>query len=94
MIVNNTRELTKPDSHWLRVPPSLAALEDNPKIEKVGAINVQLPPYWDSMWATYFLWGHKLYMQNPSYYPITEPGRGGRSSPLRRSRCRARSSAP
>ena len=72
VILNNTRELTKPDPHWLHVPPNLAALENNKGLANIHALNVELPPYWDSMWATYFLGSRELYMRSISYYPVTK----------------------
>ena len=32
-------------------------------------MNVDLPPYWQTMWGTYFLSPRTVYLRNQSYYP-------------------------
>lgn len=40
------------------------------EMENVSSINVAIPPFWDQMWAYYFLFMNKtLYLKESSYYP-------------------------
>jgi hypothetical protein len=56
--------------------PEQADLSTNPAFDDVSALNVDLSPYWDTMWAAYFLQDKTLRLQSVSYYPLApvEPG--------------------
>jgi hypothetical protein len=46
----------------------LADLEHNPALSDLPELNLDVGPYWDTMWATYFLRDHRLSIQSPNYY--------------------------
>jgi hypothetical protein len=55
------------------VDPDLSNLGVNPKLARLGPINVDIAPNWDTMWAVYFLRNHPLTAQSASYFPTAPP---------------------
>jgi hypothetical protein len=51
--------------HWL--------LSQSPDLRSLSEVNVNVAPFWDTMWAVYFLRDKTLYLQQPSYYPLSKP---------------------
>jgi hypothetical protein len=51
----------------------LAHLEDAPALQELEQLNVAVDPWWDTMWVAYFLPDVDLYLQQPSYYAVSEP---------------------
>jgi hypothetical protein len=48
-------------------------LAADPMLKDLTELNINVGPYWDAMWAAYFLSGKHLYLQQPSYYPTSQP---------------------
>lgn len=59
--------------HFSYATPEQYGLSTDPVLKGITAVNVDLNPYWDTMWAVYFLPGKMLYLQQPSYYTVTSP---------------------
>lgn len=68
-VVRDTRVLTRNDAFWNRVPTELSAIQDSPALAKITDANVALPPYWETMWAVYFLSPRTVYLRSKTYYP-------------------------
>jgi hypothetical protein len=73
VVLHDTRQLTARRDFWSKVPPQLAAVEDSSRLSGVRTVNVELPPYWESMWATYFLQPRTVHLQSKTYYPRSKP---------------------
>jgi hypothetical protein len=61
------------DQTFTYVDPDLSNLGVNPQLARLGPINVDIAPNWDTMWAVYFLRNHALSPQSASYFPTTPP---------------------
>jgi hypothetical protein len=48
-------------------------LSTDPTLKTITAINVDLYPGWDTMWAVYFLRDKTLYLESLSYYGVSAP---------------------
>ncbi len=51
----------------------LSHLEDNPELAGVDQLDVDVNPYWDTMWVVYFLPDTTLHLLQPSYFASTPP---------------------
>ena len=51
-------------------------LGQNPQLAGIDDLNVDLPPYWTTMWASYFLRDKHLRLVQPSYYGTAAPEPG------------------
>lgn len=52
---------------WIRIPEGLPALSRLNETN-LESVNIDLSPYWESMWAAYFLNDLEVHVMNPSYY--------------------------
>lgn len=50
---------------------ALAGLHESPALDDLDEVNVRLSPFWETMWASYFLRPRTAYLLQPSYYAIT-----------------------
>ena len=55
------------------VPVELSTLTSSPAFDDVDELNIDLGPYWESMWAAYFLRDHHLHLVQPTYYAVSSP---------------------
>ena len=55
------------------MPTSLSTLEGNRALAGIDAVNVNLPPFWETMWSVYFLTPRGVYLQNASEYAVVPP---------------------
>jgi hypothetical protein len=55
------------------VDAGLSHLHDNPALAGIGAVNIDVAPYWDTMWAAYFLDDRTVYLESENYYGVTAP---------------------
>ena len=69
LVLHNSRYLTQRAQFWVHVPAELAAIQGDAELVNVPNVNVALPQYWDSMWATYFLSPRTVYLRSKTYYP-------------------------
>jgi hypothetical protein len=51
----------------------LADLGTNLSLGRLKELNIDLSPYWESMWASYFLRDKTVYLLQPTYYPSSVP---------------------
>jgi hypothetical protein len=58
------------------VGPDAFDLGVNPALRNLDRVNIGLAPYWDSMWATYFLSDKSLRLQEKTYWTIRPPAPG------------------
>ncbi|MDA0182380.1 hypothetical protein OJ997_18880 [Solirubrobacter phytolaccae] len=58
---------------FIYVDRNVSNLEVNPVVEQAGGINVDIVPWWETMWAIYFLRDHAVTMQSVSYFGVNEP---------------------
>jgi hypothetical protein len=56
-----------------KVEPNYESLRGLERTSSVKSINVSSGDYWPTMWVAYFLIHKKLYLENPSYYIMSEP---------------------
>jgi hypothetical protein len=51
-------------------------LRGHPRLRSVSSVHVNLPAYWESMWAVYFLRDVPTTIENPTYYSTAAPAPG------------------
>ena len=72
-VVDDTRALTRHNSNWETVSTGLSTIEGNPALKGIDAVNVDLPPFWETMWAVYFLTPRTVFLLNTSEYATAPP---------------------
>jgi hypothetical protein len=60
-------------TRYSKVESEYETLRGLERTNSVESINVSSGDYWPTMWIAYFLIHKKLYLENPSYYVMSEP---------------------
>jgi hypothetical protein len=60
-------------ARFARVEPEYEVLLGLERTGNIKSINVLADDFWPTMWVAYFLNHKKLYLEHPSYYPMSEP---------------------
>lgn len=61
------------DQAFTYVDPELSNLAVNPVLADMRDINVDVAPYWETMWAVYFLREHQVTLQSAAYWASGPP---------------------